>query len=63
MKKQCCKNKKLKLTWIPYKCSRIDYPHYDLHTDEKIPKNIACILVQPNHGYILRKMLKAYTEL
>jgi len=48
----------LKLTWIPFKgCPAITWPHYDLHTDEDKPQNIACISTNKKGAEILRRSL------
>jgi len=51
---------KLKLTYIRLPkgiqgC--IPESHYDLHTDEKEPSNIACILTDKYGASIIRKLL------
>ncbi len=52
---------KLKLTYIPYVgCSCIQHPHYDLHTDEKEPSNVACILTDKEGAKLIRKWIKRH---
>ena len=56
-------SKKLKLTYIREKggvC--IEHPHYDLHTDETEPENVACILINPKNVKILKKMVELYNK-
>ena len=48
---------KLKLTYINIPCCAVRVPHYDLHTDEKEPKNIACIVTDKNGAKLIRKAL------
>jgi len=54
--------KKLKLTWIPYKCCATTVPHYDLHTDEKQPSNVACIVTNKNGAKLIRKWIKQHNK-
>lgn len=52
---------RLKLTWIPERCCAISNTgHYDLHTDEKKPFNVACIVTDSEGIKVLRKMVKDY---
>lgn len=53
--------KKLKLTYIPYSYgSCIPSPHYDLHTVENEPSNIACILTGKDGAKFIRKWIKKH---
>ena len=56
--------KKLKLTYIPYSYgSCIPHPHWVLHTDEKNPRNIACVLLADKKDIkLLRKWVGNYNE-
>lgn len=54
------KMKKLKLTYVrlpvgTFGC--IPENHYDLHTDEKEPTNIACILTDKEGAKLIRKWI------
>jgi hypothetical protein len=55
---------KLKLVYLRESwMSCIPHPHYDLCTDEKDPRNVACILVSGKENInILKKMVKLYNE-
>jgi hypothetical protein len=55
--------KKLKLTYIPFSYGNcIPHPHYDLHTDEQKPGNIACILTDKEGAKLIRKWIKDYNK-
>lgn len=55
--------KKLKLTHIPgNNLDCIQHPHYDLHTDEKEPQNVACILTDKDGVKLLRKWIKQHNK-
>jgi hypothetical protein len=54
---------KLKLTYIPFKhASCIQHPHYDLHTVEKNPSNVACILTDKTGAKLIRKWIQNYNR-
>ena len=53
---------KLKLTWIPCKCLAVNVPHYDLHTVEEHPSNIACIATNKEGARLIRKWIKKYNQ-
>ena len=56
-------NKKLKLSYIPFKhCNCIPHKHYDLHTIEKEPDNIACILTDNKGAKLIRKWINLYNN-
>lgn len=55
--------KKLKLTYLKEKNSMcISRPHYDLHTIEKQPSNIACILTDKTGAKLIRKWIREQNE-
>ena len=57
--------KKLKLTYIRLPRGTVDCipeNHYDLHTDEKEPENIACILTDKDGAKLLRKWIKQHNK-
>ena len=54
--------KKLKLTYIQFKCITVNVPHYDLHTDEKHPSNVACISTDKEGAKLIRKWVKEYNK-
>jgi hypothetical protein len=56
---------KLKLTYIRIPEGTpgcIPRSHYDLHTDEKQPSNIACILTDKDGAKLLRKWIKIHNQ-
>jgi len=56
---------KLKLTYIRLSkgvSSCIPQSHYDLHTVEKQPSNVACILTDKNGAELIRKWIKIHNE-
>jgi len=56
---------KIKLTYIRIPRGTtgcIPESHYDLHTVEKEPSNIACILTRKEGVKIIRKLIKIYNE-
>ena len=54
---------KLKLTYINSQTGVcIPHPHYDLHTDEEDPKNIACILTDKEGAKLIRKWIKQHNS-
>jgi len=52
---------KLKLTYVP-SCLEVVVPHYDLHTNDKNPVNIACIATDKNGAKLIREWIKQYNE-
>ena len=57
--------KKLKLTYIRLPKGTIGCipeSHYDLHTDEKEPLNVACILTDKDGAKLIRGLIKKYNE-
>ena len=53
-------NKKLKLTYVRLPkgiVGCIPESHYDLHTDEKEPKNIACILTDKEGATLIKSLI------
>lgn len=55
--------KKLKLTYIRLPKGTIGCipeSHYDLHTDENEPSNVACILTGKDGAKLIRGMIKKY---
>lgn len=53
-------NKKLKLTYVKIPRGTqgcIPQSHYDLHTDEKYPSNIACILTDKEGAKFIRSLI------
>lgn len=56
---------KLKLTYIRLPkgiVGCIPESHYDLHTDEKEPSNVACILTNKKGANLIRKWIKVHNE-
>jgi len=56
---------KLKLTYIRLPKGTkgcIPQSHYDLHTVEANPSNVACILANKEGARILRKLIKNYNK-
>lgn len=57
--------KKLKLTYVRIPKGTIGCipeSHYDLHTVEKNPLNVACILTGKDGAKLIRKWIKNYNE-
>lgn len=57
--------KKLKLTYIRIPKGTvgcIPQSHYDLHTDEVEPKNIACILTDKEGAKIIKDMVRIFND-
>jgi len=56
-------DKKVKLTYVRLPKGTkgcIEQSHYDLHTDEKNPSNIACVLTDKEGAKLLRSWIEAH---
>ena len=56
---------KLKLTYIRLPKGAIGcipQSHYDLHTDEELPSNVACILTDKEGAKIIRQLVSIYNK-
>ncbi len=57
--------KKLKLTYIRIPKGTIGcipQSHYDLHTDEAKPKNVACILTDKEGAKVIKTMVRIFND-
>lgn len=57
------KKVKYKIVWIRYAdTGGIPFAHYEICTDEKEPKNLACLDTTKEGIKIIRKMIKLYND-